>query len=249
MPGYQLYSSRNFSPLADTLSMLAEAGYTTVEGFEGQYATDEQLDQFASALSASGLKMPTGHFSLKMLEEAPAQVLAIARRLGVERIYCPYILPEHRPTNGPGWRAFGARLELAGQPIREAGLGFGWHNHDFEFVPLSDGTIPQHEIFAGGRLLEWEMDVAWIVRGGADPLEWIERYGPRITSAHVKDIAPAGQNADEDGWADVGFGTVAWPLCMAALRAAGCQNFIMEHDNPSDHARFAKRSIATLKTL
>ena len=29
---YQLYSSRNFPPLADTLRMVAEVGYTQVEG-------------------------------------------------------------------------------------------------------------------------------------------------------------------------------------------------------------------------
>ncbi|NJM81416.1 MAG: sugar phosphate isomerase/epimerase [Tabrizicola sp.] len=249
MPGYQLYSSRKFPPLTDTLRMLAEAGYGTVEGFEGQYATDDQLEEFSSALQASGLKMPTGHFSLKLLEEAPAKVLAIARRLGVERVYCPYLLPEHRPADAAGWRAFGARLEQAGRPIRAAGLGFGWHNHDFEFKPLPDGSIPQAELFAGGPSLEWEIDVAWIVRGGADPIQWIRRYANRITAAHVKDIAPAGENGEEDGWADVGHGTVDWPSVLAALRTTGCRHFVMEHDNPSDHARFARRSIAALRMI
>jgi hypothetical protein len=36
---------------------------------------------------------------------------------------------------------------------------------------------------------------------------------------------------------------------MAALKAAGTKYFIMEHDNPSDHARFAQRSIETAKAL
>jgi hypothetical protein len=31
------------------------------------------------------------------------------------------------------------------------------------------------------------------------------------------------------------------------LKAAGCTRFIMEHDNPSDHARFARASIAAVK--
>ena len=45
--------------------------------------------------------------------------------------------------------------------------------------------------------------MAWIVRGGADPFEWIKRYADRIASVHIKDIAPAGECEDEDGWADV----------------------------------------------
>ena len=128
-----------------------------------------------------------------------------------------------------------------------AGIGFGWHNHDFEFVPTADGAIPQAEIFKGGPDLEWEMDVAWVVRGGADPFAWIEQEKSRITAAHVKDIAPAGQNLDQDGWSDVGAGTVPWARLLPALRAIGVQHFVMEHDNPKDDAGFAAASIAAVK--
>ncbi len=249
MPSYQLYSSRNFPPLSDTLTMLAGLGYQDVEGFGGLYADDAKLAELAAGLKATGLRMPTAHFGLDMLEGNPDRALKIARTLGIRHIYCPYLMPDQRPTDGPGWRAFGARLETAGRPYKAAGIGFGWHNHDFEFVPTADGAIPQAEIMAGGPSLEWEIDVAWVIRGGADPVQWIRRYGPRITAAHVKDIAPAGANTDEDGWADVGHGTVNWPSLMAALRAVGCKHFVMEHDNPSDHARFAKRSILALRMI
>ena len=35
---FQLYSARNFPPLADTLRMLKAAGYTAVEGYGALYA-------------------------------------------------------------------------------------------------------------------------------------------------------------------------------------------------------------------
>ena len=57
------------------------------------------------------------------------------------------------------------------------------------------------------------------MRGGADPLDWIDRYGARIVAVHVKDIAPAGECADEDGWADVGHGTIDWPAIWKRLGA------------------------------
>lgn len=249
MLSYQLYSSRNFPPLADTLAMLADLGYDAVEGYGALYADDAQVAELTAALGKSGLAMPTGHFGLAQLEAEPAKVLAIARALGITRLYCPYLMPEDRPTDAAGWRAFGARLQAAGRPIRDAGLGFGWHNHDFELRPLPDGQVPQDLIFAGGPDLEWEIDVAWVVRGGADPAAWIARYAPRITAAHLKDIAPAGQNANEDGWADLGEGTVPWKALMADLRHTPCDIFIMEHDNPSDHARFARRSLQAAKGL
>lgn len=249
MFSYQLYSSRNFPPLADTLTMLAGLGYDGVEGYGALYTDDARVAELAAGLAATGLAMPTAHFGLAQLEAEPGKVLAIARQLGIRRIYCPWLAPEERPTDAAGWHALGQRLQRAGRPICDAGLGFGWHNHDFEMIALPDGTCPQDALFAGGPDLEWEIDVAWVVRGGADPLAWIAKYGPRITSAHVKDIAPKGQNAAEDGWADVGQGIVDWPAAMAALRATPCTNFILEHDNPSDHARFARVSLAAAKDL
>jgi hypothetical protein len=36
---------------------------------------------------------------------------------------------------------------------------------------------------------------------------------------------------------------------MAHLRRTPCNIFILEHDNPSDHARFARRSLQAAKGL
>jgi sugar phosphate isomerase/epimerase len=249
MFSYQLYSSRNFPPMDATFAMVAEAGYTAVEGYGALYADDAAVAATQAGLKATGLSMPTGHFGLGQLETEVDKVLGIAKALKIERLYCPYVMPDDRPTDAAGWTAFGARLEKAGAPYRAAGHGFGWHNHDFEFSALPDGSLPQDRIFEGGPNLEWEIDVAWVIKGGADPLAWIERYRDRITAAHVKDIAPAGQNADEDGWADVGHGTVDWKTLVAALRGIGVRHLVMEHDNPKDDARFARRSIATAKTF
>lgn len=246
---FQLYSARNFPPLADTLALLKAAGFASVEGYGGLYADAAQARDLAGQLSAAGLTMPTGHFNLSMLEDDPATALEIARILGIETVYCPYLTPDERPATGADWLAFGRRLQEAGKPIRDAGLGFGWHNHDFEFVRTPDGAIPQVAIFEGGPDLEWEADLAWVVRGGADPLEYISTFGQRLTSVHLKDIAPAGENRDEDGWSDLGHGTVDWKALTAALRRTRCKYFVLEHDNPSDLKRYAERSIAAAKTF
>ena len=249
MFSYQLYSSRNFPPLADTLKMLADAGYDGVEGFGGLYADQAGLDAMAAGLAANGLAMRSGHFGLAQVEDTPDWAIKVAQTLGMDTVIVPWLPAEMHPTTGAGWHELGARLQKAGAPIRAAGLAFGWHNHDFEFRKTADGALPQTALFEGGPDLKWEIDVAWVVRGGADPTQWIKDHASRIVAAHVKDIAPTGQNAAEDGWADVGYGTVDWPAIMAALRAAGCDNFVLEHDNPSDHARFAQRSLASVRGM
>ena len=65
----------------------------------------------------------------------------------------------------------------------------------------------------------------------------------------MKDIAPKGQGLDEDGWCDVGSGTVKWPAIIAALGQTRCMHLVMEHDNPKDLARFARRSFSYVSKI
>ena len=120
-----------------------------------------------------------------------------------------------------------------------------WHNHDFEFQALPDGSLPIMHIL--GEKLLWEADLAWVARGGGDPAAWIERYRGRLAAVHVKDIAPAGEKADEDGWADVGAGVLPWTKLWALTVEAGAELFVAEHDNPSDFERFARVSAEAMR--
>lgn len=240
---YQLYSSRNFGPLCETLKMLGGLGYKQVEGYGGLYADLTAIDQLKADLEANGLAMKTGHFGLEMLQDNSARVLEITKALGMEGVFVPAIGPDERKKDAAEWAAFGRTLAEAGKPYRDAGLAFGWHNHDFEFADLGGEEKPLDLILQGSDDIDLELDVAWVQVGGEDPISWIEKYADRIVAAHIKDIAPAGQAEDEDGWADVGQGIMDWAAIMGALEQTGAKYFVMEHDNPSDDARFAKRSI------
>lgn len=245
---FQLYSAREHTSWKDTFELLGKLGYTQVEGFGGVY---QNLDETRSLMEANGLSMPTAHFfPINEFEENFDQTIAAAKALGVKQLYCPAPEDDLR-ENGTleGWTDLAQRLEVAGKRVQDAGLRFGWHNHHWEFMALPGGEIPMELILETAPSIEWEMDVAWVVRGGADPMAWIERYKDRITAAHVKDIAPAGECLDEDGWADVGHGTLDWPALSAALRGIGVEVFVMEHDKPADTERFASRALASFKSF
>jgi sugar phosphate isomerase/epimerase len=192
--------------------------------------------------------MPTGHFSIDMLETDFDGAKKIADALGIRTLICPYLNAEDRPeASAAGWRGFGERLAKVGARAKQDGYGFAWHNHDFEFKKLADGSTPQEHILAAAPDIGWEMDVAWVVRGGEDPLPWIDRHGKRIVAVHVKDIARPGQGLDEDGWSDVGHGTIDWKSLLQALREkTAAKFFIMEQDNPNDFERFARRSMESV---
>ena len=211
---FQLYSARNFPPWNGVLKLLAEAGYSQVEGFGAVYSDPKSL---RAELDRNGLAMPTGHFSLEALEKDFDGVRGLAETLGIELIICPHIAADRRPADAAGWRGFGERLARVGAIANAAGHGFAWHNHDFELAPLADGSTPMEHILSVAPDLGWEMDVAWVIRGGADPLAWIDRHGGRIVAVHVKDIARRGEGLDEDGWSDVGHGTVDWPRLINVL--------------------------------
>jgi sugar phosphate isomerase/epimerase len=64
----------------------------------------------------------------------------------------------------------------------------------------------------------------------------------------VKDLAAEGQLVDEDGWADVGHGIMNWAALLPVMQETSADVWVLEHDNPSDDARFASKSIAAVKS-
>lgn len=243
MKSMQLYSARNFPSLADQLRTVASLGYEAVEPFGGLY---DDLDGLVAGVRENGLAVPSAHFSVDLLENRFDRTLEIARALDVRLVVVPYLLPADRPTDADGWVSFAGRLAAMAERVTGEGLRFAWHNHDFEMVALDGGSRPIDHILDASPQIGWELDAAWIVRGGEDPVRWIERAGERVAALHVKDIAPAGEKRDEDGWADVGTGTMDWAAIWRAAQRAGCDLTIAEHDNPSDFRRFADTSLRAM---
>jgi sugar phosphate isomerase/epimerase len=240
----QLYSFRNEKSLDDTLKTLKELGYSQVEGWGGQFADTAALN---ASLKKAGLPMPTAHIGFAQLAADTDAAAKIAKDIGIKTIYVPSPPNEYREGK-KDWKEFASELARIGKELNAKGVGFGFHNHNQEFVKLPDGKTPMELILEASPAIEWEMDLAWVVKGGEDPLKWIEKYGDRITAVHVKDIAPAGEALDEDGWADVGYGTLDWKSLLATIKTkTKAKYFVAEHDKPSDAPRFGRRSIESVK--
>lgn len=240
---YQLYSARNEKSLDDTLKTLKSLGYAQVEGWGGQFADPAAL---ASSLKEAGLIMPTAHMGMQQLLDTDA-ALRIADQVGIKTVYCPAPPSDDFRAGKGDWHKLAADLGKVAAAFKAAGKGFGYHNHHWEFGKV-DGKTPIEIILDASPDMQWEMDLAWVVKAGEDPVAWMKKLGSRISAIHVKDIAPAGQNADEDGWADVGQGTLDWRALIADAKAnTKAQYYVMEHDKPSDAIRFARRSMDAVK--
>ncbi len=243
---FQLYSARSLPGQHEFLKTLAGIGYTEVEGFAGVY-TDPIA--YRAAMDDVGIRMPSGHFALSDLESNFEAQMSIAKTLGVADVVVPYLAEEDRPKNVEGYQSIAQRLNKLYEQLNGEGYSLAWHNHDFELEALPDGSVPLDVILTEAPYVSWEADLAWVAVAKADPAEWVETWGSRISAVHVKDLAPAGNNTDEDGWADVGEGTINWKSLMFSVRqVAPDAHAIMEHDNPSDVQRFASVSFANFSS-
>ncbi|MDB9707666.1 sugar phosphate isomerase/epimerase [Planktotalea frisia] len=246
-PALQLYSMRDCADQIALLAQLPALGITTVEGYGGVYG---DASAYRAAMDANGISMPSGHMGLADIEDDFDATMDIVETLGMTRVFAPYLEEKDRPDTSAGWAALGQRLNDSGKKYAARGITFGWHNHDFEFALLADGSTPMDILLDTAPDISWEADLAWIVRGGRDPIEYIQRYRNRLSAIHVKDIALSGTNENEDGWSDLGAGTMDWAaLLQACRRVSDDLIYALEHDKPSDPVGYAPRSAAAFSTL
>ena len=237
----QLYSLRSLGDLDRILDAVSVAGYRYVETI-GSHLDDAPA--VADKLAARGLKVSSTHASLAQLRDKPDAVAAACRTLGFTQIYMPSLPPERRNMPGEDWTALGQELGEMARRFEGQGLALGYHNHNWE-LQQKDGERTALDLFlaaSAGTPLTWQVDVAWLVRGGAEPKALIQRYADRVSSAHVKDLAPQGEGEDEGGWADVGHGVLHWPELWLACKNAGAKWMVVEHDAPRDPAASVRRS-------
>jgi len=236
----QLYSLRALGPVERQLDAAAGAGFRLVETIGSHLADAKGVK---AGLDARGLTAPTGHIGIGDLRGDLPRIADAAHTVGITQLYMPAYPAEERGRTGESWKKAGAELGALAERLKAEGIGLGYHNHHWELEILDDGRTALESFFAGaeGSPVTWQADIAWLARGGVDPAEWLARYSAILTSAHVKDQAPAGVTAD-DGWTDVGAGILDWNALWTAARANGAGIMTVEHDNPSDPAGFAARS-------
>lgn len=244
----QLYSLRSFGTIEDQLRSVRDAGLTFVETTSGNY---DDPDRTRHAMERHGIAAPSGHVGIDRLREDFAATVAIARSLGTELLVLWGFPDEEQQKTREGWRARGRELGALARRLSDEGLSFAFHNHDWELKMVKGGGRALDALFEGaaGSPLQWQPDIAWLARGGADADALIARSGRPMTAAHVKDLARPGEALDEDGWADLGHGTLDWSALLEMLRACGVELFVLEHDEPNDPVRFLTRSSAAFRQL
>ncbi|MCP4380026.1 MAG: sugar phosphate isomerase/epimerase [Hyphomicrobiales bacterium] len=244
---FQLYSSRLFPPVVDHLPELKAMGYDAIEPWPPAYEDDPA--EFRRRLDDAGLACFGFHMPLAGLVSEPNRYIEIAQTLGARYMIPPFVPEEERENTARFWQKIGGDLAAGAAKAAPHGLRVAWHNHDFEYVALEDGTRPiDHLLEAAGETVAFEIDCGWIRRAGADPATELARYAGRIAAIQTKDMAPPG-TIEDDGWAATGDGIIDWPSLIPLFRETTADHIVTEHDNPSDWRRFAERSIRYLREI
>ena len=241
--GLQLYTVRDHmaKDFAGTLARVAAIGYREVE-FAGYFGKDPR--EVRALLERHGLTAPAAHVGPGAGDEWRA-ALEAAQAIGHHYLVVAWIPDAERRTLDD-YRRFAERFNRAGEAARAAGMQFAYHNHDFEFVPLQ-GRLPYDVLLreTDPKLVQLEMDLYWITKGGQDPLAYFARYPGRFPMVHVKDsMGPPAHHM-----VDVGAGTIDWRKIFARRDRAGIRHWFVEHDQPADPFASIRASYNYLKRL
>ena len=183
-PSVQLYTVRDAisEDLQGTVARLAEIGFTKVE----PYAFVERAEEYARAFAASSVTAPSGHAPVVDSDD-PARVFDAAGQLGIGTVIDPYIPADRWQTADDAYKIADRINELQVQAAT-AGLGFGYHNHNWEFSNKVNGR-PIYDLFlerlSPGVVLE--IDTFWSTVGGADTPALLRSLGERVQFLHIKD--------------------------------------------------------------
>jgi sugar phosphate isomerase/epimerase len=235
--GLQLYSLRDYigQDPKSVLAKVAKAGYQEVETYG--YSPDKHFwglkpTEFKAVLTANGLTTPSGHYDLGgyLRDGDEAQLtttLAAAKACGQQYVIIPSL--DEKLRNTPtDFKTLAAKLNKAGARCKSMGLRLGYHNHNFEFKPV-DGVMLYDVLLkeTDPALVDFEMDIYWVVRAGQDPIKLIKDHPKRFPLWHIKDM----DKAKPDLNTEVGSGSIDYRSIMAHASTAGLKHAIMEQEN------------------
>jgi sugar phosphate isomerase/epimerase len=243
--GIQVYTVRKAyaeDPVG-TLKMLAAIGYKQIEyGAMPEFKiTHKEARKVCADL---GMTMPSGIYWTDDFRDNLNKIIDYAGDAGHKYVIDGWIKEDERGVEG--YKKVGEKFNNWAVKLRQAGLGFAYHNHEFEFVKIAGDTRAMDVLMQNTdpSLVKFELDMHWAVVGGADNVEFINQYPGRFMACHIKDRTADGKMVS------VGDGVIPWADIFKHNEKAGFEYFYVEDDDPPYPVREpVKRSIDYLKAL
>lgn len=264
--GVQLYTVRDLLPERplQTLQALSGIGYLEIEVLRNQVPLVAPLLKRVNLQPISlhfETPLLTGNWSAWQHADMPpietgvtfGDCIHLARDHGFRYIVFNYLSPEER-LGLDFYRALAEKLNAAATRAQSAGLRFCYHNHDFEFQPMSGGRpmdvllerLDQH-------LVGLEVDVFWVSMAGVSAASFLRENANRVELVHLKDRARGTPvhydiaTVPNDTYRELGRGDLPLDEILAAVSQTRARHIFVEQDFSSDPIASLRQSYDFLR--
>jgi len=227
--GIQLYTIREklAKEFEGSLGRISEIGFNAVE-------TANYYERKFYGYTPGEFRKITQKLHLKALSShaqvPPAkadEVIEDTLEAGMEYLVQPSIHESDRKT-ADDYRKIADQFNRIGEKCRDAGLRFGYHNHEYEFKAL-EGQIPFDILLERTQtdLVTMQLDTYWVAYAGLDPLDYFQAYPGRFELLHIKDM----EDTPEKGSTEIGSGTLDWRTILGPSTNSGMRYFFLEQES------------------
>ncbi|MBA2753053.1 MAG: sugar phosphate isomerase/epimerase [Chloroflexia bacterium] len=226
--------------LTDVIEIVAAIGYDGFETVVTALPLDDPAGFREATVRAGGLRLAAAHAGGPWWQP---EGNAIAREtgerarglpaLGCDRLVVS-MTQSVEPLTDYQTGLMIANLRTIAAACRTEGVSVAFHNHaaelarDAELIATIVGRLDPAEMGLG-------TDLGWVVRGGADPLEFVSRFGDRLAYLHVRDLTVG----PDSRFTEIGQGAEDIPALLRALEGAGYRGWLVAESEFGDGWRGA----------
>lgn len=235
--GLQLFTIRDAlaRDLKGTLKQVSNLGYEDSEtyGFDpvqGTYYGLKAAD-FKNLLDENKLTTTSGHYNFSEFLMKPDDdvkkfvdaCIIGAKALNQKYITWPWLAPELRTIDH--FKMLVKKLNMIGEQVTKGGLGFAYHNHDFEFKDHNGENgydLIMQETDA--KTVKLQIDLYWAMHSSKlSPGALFRKQPGRFVMWHIKDMDKVTRD-----YTELGNGSIDYTVILPDAKLAGLEYYYLE---------------------
>jgi sugar phosphate isomerase/epimerase len=226
--GVQMYTIRDYlktpAEIESSIKRLRDMGFDLVQ-ISGIGPID--TDKLAKLFKDNGIEACGTHSPWESVAEPKEleKLIEDHKKLGCSQIGIG-MKPGIYPDTYEGYTAFIKKVNEICDQVCAAGLGFGYHNHELEFMKFN-GECAIDRMIKECPKMEFTLDVFWVQAGGANPLTYMDKLKDKIRILHLKDFKVVGRQRQ---YAEIGQGNLDWPGVFSRCAQYNIPYAVIEQD-------------------
>lgn len=227
--GLQLYTLRDVfgNNPQGYIKQIGSFGYTQIESYEGKEGMFWGMipTEFKQRIEDAGMMLVSSHCDINVGFE---KKVTDAASIGMKYLICAWVGPQKSIDD---FKKIADDFNVKGALCKKHGIKFAYHNHDYSFKKI-DGEIPQDVMMeiTDPSLVDYEMDIYWVITGGADPIEYFKKYPGRFTLGHLKDRLKNALPSETNASCTLGTGSIDYNKILPIAKADGMDYFFIEQE-------------------